>query len=343
MSRDECAASGAGRAASGSECAASSDEHIASGGGRGMEPRDALVVPGGSGPGSVPVPSTFHEPAAHHGSNRRRALAGIVCAVVALVAVVVAGNVLAPAATATDFSAKSLAPSLGLGGAPAHPFGTDWMGRDMLARTLAGLATSVFVGILAAACSSVIALVLAAVAALGGRMADAVVSWLIDLVMGIPHIVLLILVSYALGRGFWGVTVAVAVTHWPSLTRVLRAEILQLRQRPYLELSRALGVGRVVIALRHMLPAVLPQLLVGLVLMFPHAILHEASITFLGFGLSPDKPAIGVILSEAMRYLSAGSWWLAVFPGLALLLVVLAFDRLGSLLRRLVDARSVQE
>ena len=336
MSRDECAASG-------SECAASSDEHIASGGGRGMEPRDALVVPGGSGPGSVPVPSTFHEPAAHHGSNRRRALAGIVCAVVALVAVVVAGNVLAPAATATDFSAKSLAPSLGLGGAPAHPFGTDWMGRDMLARTLAGLATSVFVGILAAACSSVIALVLAAVAALGGRMADAVVSWLIDLVMGIPHIVLLILVSYALGRGFWGVTVAVAVTHWPSLTRVLRAEILQLRQRPYLELSRALGVGRVVIALRHMLPAVLPQLLVGLVLMFPHAILHEASITFLGFGLSPDKPAIGVILSEAMRYLSAGSWWLAVFPGLALLLVVLAFDRLGSLLRRLADARSVQE
>ena len=289
------------------------------------------------------VPTSFHEPAANHGSNRRRALAGITCAVVALVAVVVAGNVLAPAATATDFSAKSLAPSLGLGGAPAHPFGTDWMGRDMLARTLAGLATSVFVGILAAVCSGVIALVLAAVAALGGRMADVVVSWLIDLVMGIPHIVLLILVSYALGRGFWGVTVAVAVTHWPSLTRVLRAEILQLRQRPYLELSRALGVGRVAIALRHMLPAVLPQLLVGLVLMFPHAILHEASITFLGFGLSPDKPAIGVILSEAMRYLSAGSWWLAVFPGLALLLVVLAFDRLGSLLRRLVDARSVQE
>lgn len=254
-----------------------------------------------------------------------------------------AGHALAPAATATEFSAKSLAPSLGLGGAPAHPFGTDWMGRDMLARTLAGLSTSVFVGLLAAACSSVIALVLGAVAALGGRVADAVVCWLIDLVMGIPHIVLLILVSYALGRGFWGVTVAVALTHWTSLARVLRAEILQLRRRPYLELSRALGVSRVRVAFDHVLPAVLPQLLVGLVLMFPHAILHEASITFLGFGLSPDEPAIGVILSEAMRYLSAGSWWLAVFPGLALLLVVLAFDRLGTLLRRLVDARSVQE
>lgn len=306
-----------------------------------LQPADVLGHQ--SSAGHAAAEPSLHEPPARHDNNRRRALAGIVAALVVLAAVVVAGHALAPAATATDFSAKSLAPSLGLGGAPVHPFGTDWMGRDMLACTLVGLSTSVFVGLFAAACSSVIALVLGAVAALGGRVADAVVSWLIDLVMGIPHIVLLILVSYALGRGFWGVTVAVALTHWPSLARVLRAEILQLRRRPYLELSRALGVSRVRVAFDHMLPAVLPQLLVGLVLMFPHAILHEASITFLGFGLSPDEPAIGVILSEAMRYLSAGSWWLAVFPGLALLLVVLAFDRLGTLLRRLVDARSVQE
>lgn len=306
-----------------------------------LQPADVSDHQSSAGHAAAEPP--LHEPPVRHGNNRRRALAGIAAALVVLAAVVVAGHAVAPAATATDFSAKSLAPSLGLGGAPAHPFGTDWMGRDMLARTLAGLSTSVFVGLLAAVCSSVIALVLGAVAALGGRAADAVVSWLIDLVMGIPHIVLLILVSYALGRGFWGVTVAVALTHWPSLARVLRAEILQLRRRPYLELSRALGVSRVRVAFDHMLPAVLPQLLVGLVLMFPHAILHEASITFLGFGLSPDEPAIGVILSEAMRYLSAGSWWLAVFPGLALLLVVLAFDQLGALLRRLVDARSVQE
>ena len=86
----------------------------------------------------------------------------------------------------------------------------------------------------------------------------------------------------------------------------------------------------------------LPQYLVGLVLLFPHAILHEASITFLGFGLSPEQPAIGVILSEAMGYLTAGSWWLAVFPGLVLLLVVLMFDRMGSGLRRLVSPQGVQ-
>ena len=287
----------------------------------------------------VPI---LHEPSRRFGRNRRLALAGIVAAALLLVGVAVAGHALTGVATTTDFTAKNLAPSLGASGAPAHPFGTDWMGRDMLARTLAGLSTSVFVGLLAAACSTVIALVLATISALGGRAADAVVSWLIDLVMGVPHIVLLILVSYALGRGFWGVTIAVALTHWPSLTRVLRAEILQVRERPFMQMARAAGVSRLRLAARHMVPYVLPQLLVGLVLMFPHAILHEASITFLGFGLSPDSPAIGVILSESMQYLSAGYWWLAAFPGLALLVVVLAFDRLGALLRGLIDARSAQ-
>ena len=289
--------------------------------------------------GALPV---LHKPEVRGGGNRRRALVGIVVAAAVLAAVVVWGRALASAATRTDFSARNLAPTLGLAGAPAHPFGTDWMGRDMLARTIAGLSTSVFVGLVSAACSSVVALVLAAVAALGGRRADAAVSWLIDLVMGIPHIVLLVLVSYALGRGFWGVTVAVALTHWPSLARVLRAEILQVRDRPFLRVAHSLGVSHMRLAAVHLLPAVMPQLLVGLVLTFPHAILHEASITFLGFGLSPDEPAIGVILSEAMGYLSCGAWWLAVFPGLALLAVVLAFDRVGSLLRRLVDARTAQ-
>lgn len=279
----------------------------------------------------------FHEPErSSRAGSRRMLLAGAIALVVALVAVTVAGRLLDPVASATDFAQKSLAPSL------AHPFGTDWMGRDMLARTLSGLSTSVLVGLVSAAISSVIALVLATVSALGGRRADAVVSWLIDLTMGIPHIVLLILISYALGRGAVGVTVGVALTHWPSLTRVLRAEMLQLREQPYMACSRALGVSGIRMALTHGVPYVLPQYLIGLVLLFPHAILHEASITFLGFGLPPEMPAIGVILSEAMSYLTAGSWWLAVFPGLCLLACVLAFDRVGALLRRLLSHEGVQ-
>lgn len=271
------------------------------------------------------------------GSNRVAALVLCIAACVILTVVVVSGIVLRDAATAVDFAQKNLAPSL------QHPFGTDWMGRDMLARTLAGLSTSVVIGMVAAVVSSVIAVVLGAVAALGGPKADAVVNWLIDLMMGVPHIVLLVLISYALGKGFWGVAVGVAITHWPSLARVVRAEILQCRQAPYVQAARALGKSRASIALRHMVPFVFPQYLVGLILMFPHAILHEASITFLGFGLPPEQPAIGVILSESMTYLSAGMWWLAVFPGLALVAVVMVFDVAGSSLRTLVDPHRSQE
>lgn len=281
--------------------------------------------------------SAIHASAARGGGNRRRLLAGLVIAALALAAIAVAGGLATPSAVVTDFASKNLAPSL------AHPFGTDWMGRDMLMRTLAGLSSSLFVGLIAATVSAAVALALASAAALGGRAADAAVSWVIDLVMGLPHIVLLILISYALGKGFWGVTVGVAVTHWPSLARVLRAEIMQARSHPSVAVSSALGVGPVRVALTHMVPAILPQLLVGLVLLFPHAILHEAAVTFLGFGLSPDTPAIGVILSESMGYLSGGQWWLAVFPGAALAVAVALFERVGSMGRRLVDARTVQE
>lgn len=268
--------------------------------------------------------------------NRRRTVARLVASCALLLLVVVCGDVLRPQATATDFAQKNLAPCL------AHLFGTDWMGRDMLARTVTGLSTSVWVGLAASVCSGAIALVLALVSALGGQAADAVVGWLIDLVMGVPHMVLLILVSYGLGRGFWGVTLAVALTHWGSLARVLRAEAIQIRDQPYLRLAQAAGASRSRIAFAHVMPAVLPQLIVGLIVAFPHAILHEASITFLGFGLGADEPAIGVILSEAMQYLSMGYWWLAVLPGLALVAVVLVFDRLGSSLRDLVAPGSAQ-
>ncbi|MEG0146990.1 MAG: ABC transporter permease [Raoultibacter sp.] len=279
----------------------------------------------------------LHLPRVARVANRTRTALLFAAAVLALVAVVVGGTAATGAAMQTDFAAKNLAPSF------QHLFGTDWMGRDMFLRTLAGLSTSVLVGLLAAGVSSLIALVLGTAAALGGKRVDAAITWLIDLMMGVPHIVLLILISFALGKGFWGVVIGVAITHWPSLARVVRAEILQCKQANFMEVARKLGQSPVRIATRHLLPYVFPQFLVGLILLFPHAILHEAAITFLGFGLPPELPAIGVILSESMGYLSAGMWWLAVFPGLALILVVLLFDVAGSSLRRLLDPFSAQE
>lgn len=281
--------------------------------------------------------TVFHTPRAKKVNNRKRTRAVCIVSAAILVVVAVLGIAVTPLATTSDLSMAREAPSL------LHPFGTDNLGRDMLARTLAGLSTSIGIGLLAAVVSSIIALVLGTLAALGGKKIDACITWLIDLMLGIPHIVLLLLISYALGKGFWGVAIGVALTHWPSLCRVIRAEVLQVKQSSYVEVARSLGRGPVYIAIHHVLPAVLPQYLVGLILLFPHAILHEAAITFLGFGLPPEMPAIGIILSESMNYLSIGMWWLALFPGLALLAVVLLFDQAGQNLRRLIDPARAQE
>ena len=119
--------------------------------------------------------------------------------------------------------------------------------------------------------------------------------------------------------------------------------MLQLRQAPYVLAAGKLGISRLSIVRRHLLPHLLPQFLAGLILQFPHAILHEASITFLGFGLTPEQPAIGIILSESMRYLTTGKWWLALFPGLALAGVVMLFAVIGERLRILLDPASVHQ
>lgn len=285
----------------------------------------------------VEVATLLHVPRTRRLSRRKSTFVVIVIGAVVIIAIVVLGQLLTAAAQQTDFSQKSLPPSF------THPFGTDQMGRDMLARTIAGLSLSILVGLGAACVSAAIAVVLGTFAALGGKRADAIVTWLTDLMMGIPHIVLLILISFALGGGFVGVVVGVALTHWPSLTRVIRAEILQCRTAGFITTAQKLGVTRVSIAIHHMVPYILPQLIIGLILLFPHAILHEAAITFLGFGLPPEQPAIGIILSESMAYLSAGQWWLAVFPGLALIAIVMMFDAVGSGIRTLVDPASSQE
>ena len=173
-----------------------------------------------------------------------------------------------------------------------HPFGTDWLGRDMLVRTIKGLRISLGIGMAAALSSTVFAM---------------------------------------------------ALSHWTRLARIVRAEIMQLKTADYVRLSRRLGRKPLWIARHHLLPNLLPQFLVGLILLFPHAIMHAAGLTFLGFGLPPHMPAIGVLLSEAMRHISTGYWWLAVAPGVALLFFVKLFDLLGGALRMLTAPKTSQE
>lgn len=260
-----------------------------------------------------------------------------VTAVLFLALITVSGYLFSEEAMVTDFSRKNLAPCM------EYLFGTDWLGRDMLVRTLTGLSMSIRLGLMAATVSAVIAFIFGTTAATMGKKVDAVITWIIDLVMGIPHILLLILISYAFGKGFKGVVIGVSLTHWTSLARVIRSEVLQLKEAQYIKVAQKLGVSRFQIAWKHMVPHLFPQFLVGLILLFPHAILHEASITFLGFGLSPEQPAIGIILSESMQYLAMGRWWLAVFPGILLVLTVALFDVAGESLRKLLDPASAHK
>lgn len=270
-------------------------------------------------------------------NRRKKVFISLLASSLILLAICIGGMFCADTARLTDFSRKNLSPSLDC------LFGTDWMGRDMLARTLRGLSISILLGILTAAASAVTALILGVVSATLGKAADTVITFCIDLIMGIPHILLLILISVAMGKGFKGVALGIALTHWPSLARLIRAEVIQLRESPYILIAEKMGKSKWYIARKHLIPHLMSQFLVGLVLIFPHAVLHESSITFLEFGLSSEQPAIGIILSESMKYLITGKWWLALFPGAMLVLVVVLFYKAGENLRKLTEPGSVHE
>ena len=271
------------------------------------------------------------------GNVKIRMMIYIALAAAYLLGILIWGTMMPEEAYAVDYSMKLTPP----GG--SHIFGTDFMGRDMLCRSVKGLSISMVIAALAAGISSVIALLAGVAAAVFGGKADSFVNWCVDLCMGIPHLILLILISFMLGRGPEGVTAAVAFTHWPELTRVVRAEVLQIRSSQYVKAAYKMGKSKIWVAWNHMIPHVLPVYLVGAVLLFPHAIMHEAAITFLGFGLPAEVPAIGVILSESMQYISTGKWWLALFPGLLLLAAVMLFDRIGETLKRLLNPNSGNE
>lgn len=268
---------------------------------------------------------------------RQRTLLTIILTTAFLLTILLGSFLLDEAKIATNLTQRNLPPSL------QHLFGTDWLGRDMFTRTIMGLKLSMGVGLIGAVGSAFIALVLGMAAATMGSLTDRVITWVIDLFLSVPHLVTLILISFMLGGCFKGIVVGLMLTHWPSLARVIRVEVMQIRSADYVQVSHQMGKSRWWIATNHILPHLIPQLLVGFMLMFPHIILHEASVTFLGLGLSPHEPAIGIILSESMKYLSSGLWWLAFFPGIALLIVVRTFETTGENLRKLMNPNEANQ
>lgn len=265
---------------------------------------------------------------------REKTILSLIIFAVFFITILVAGSMIDPEKFSIDLINKNQSPSI------MHIFGTDWIGRDMFFRTLKGLSISMKIGVLSSIISGIIAVILGIIGPTCGKRVDGAITWFIDLVLSVPHTLIIILISMAAGGGLKGIVLGVSLTHWTSLTRVIRAEVMQIKEAEYTKIARNFGKSSFYIAKNHILPHIIPQLLVGIVLIFPHAILHESSVTFLGFGLQSHEPAIGIILSESMKYLTSGKWWLSFFPGLSLVLVSIMVDNMGKRIGKLIDPKT---
>ncbi|OGP75336.1 MAG: peptide ABC transporter permease [Deltaproteobacteria bacterium RBG_16_49_23] len=232
----------------------------------------------------------------------------------------------------TDVSKKLKSPS------PEHFLGTDQLGRDVFSRMLYGSRISLSVGFVAVAISLVIGVFVGAVAGYYGRWAETILMRFVDIMLCFPSFFLILTVVALLGPSMMNVMVVIGITSWMGTSRFVRAEFLSLRERDFVHAARALGVKDRRIIFRHILPNALAPVFVAATLDVATAVLVEAGLSFLGFGVQPPAPSWGNILTEGRTYIF-DAWWLTVFPGLAILITVLSFNLLGEGLRDALDPR----
>ena len=218
--------------------------------------------------------------------------------------------------------------------------GTDKYGRDLLSRMLIGTRISFFIGFIAVFISLIIGISIGSIAGYFGGKIDIFIMWLINITWSIPTLLLVIAITLALGKGFWQVFVAVGLTMWVEVARVVRGQIMTTKEQQYVEAAKALGFSNTRIIFRHILPNIMAPIIVISAANFAAAILIESGLSFLGIGAQPPTPSWGAMIKDHYSYIILGKAYLAIIPGLAIMSLVMAFMLIGNALRDALDVRN---
>jgi len=251
-----------------------------------------------------------------------------------IISVAVAAPVLAPYDPfAIDVYNVISAPS------SAHLLGTDELGRDVLSRMIWGSRISLAVGFVAVGISITIGIIIGAFAGFYGKAVDAMLMRFVDIMLCFPTLFLILAVIAIIGPGIWVIMVVIGITSWMDVSRLVRAEILTLKERDFVAAARAVGASDFRIIFRHILPNALSPVFVSATLGIAGAILLESGLSFLGLGVQPPDASWGNILTSGKDYITVGAWWLSFFPGMAILITVLSYNLVGEGLRDALDPR----
>ncbi len=235
---------------------------------------------------------------------------------------------------AQDITASKLLPP-----STAHPLGTDELGRDLMSRIIVGTRVSLQVAVFVLSFAVVFGTVVGLIAGYAGGMVDEVLMRLTDMFLAFPALILAIAIAASLGRDLRNTMIALATVFWPWYARLVRAQVLSIKQRDYIEAARSIGMSRSRLIARHILPNAVAVIIIQMTLDVGYAVLATSSLSFIGLGAQPPSPEWGTMLSTARNYFR-DAWWYMTFPGVALTLTVFAFNVLGDGLQDALDPRS---